>query len=46
MEEIPLNEFFFDNKRKDVVKREFYQEAGKVANKFKILANGKDVKKQ
>jgi hypothetical protein len=28
MEELPPNEFFFDKKRKVVVKREFYQEAG------------------
>jgi hypothetical protein len=46
MEELPSNEFFFDKKRKAIVKQEFYQEAGKVAKKFKILADGKDVKKQ
>jgi hypothetical protein len=28
------------------VKQEIYQEVGKVAKKFKILANGKDMKKQ
>jgi hypothetical protein len=28
MEELPPNEFFFDKKRKVVVKREFYQEGG------------------
>jgi hypothetical protein len=42
MEELPPNKFFFDKKRKDVVKQELYQEAGKVAKKFKILADGKE----
>jgi hypothetical protein len=46
VEELPPNEFFFDKKRKAIVKQEFYQEAGKVAKKFKILADGKDMKKQ
>ena len=46
MEELPSNEFFFDKKRKVVVKQELYQEASKVAKKFKILADGKDMKKQ
>jgi hypothetical protein len=46
VEELPPNEFFFDKKRKAVVRQELYQEAGKVAKKFKILADGKDVKKQ
>jgi hypothetical protein len=46
VEELPLNEFFFDKKRKVVVKKELYQEASKVAKKFKILAGGKDMKKQ
>jgi hypothetical protein len=46
VEELPPNEFFFDKKRKVVVKQELYQEAGKVTKKFKILAYGKDMKKQ
>jgi hypothetical protein len=46
MEELPPNEFFFDKKRKVVVKKKFYQEARKVAKNFKILADGKDMKKQ
>jgi hypothetical protein len=46
VEELPPNEFFFDKKRKAIVKQELYQEAGKVVKKFKILADGKDMKKQ
>jgi hypothetical protein len=46
MEELPPNEFFFDKKRKDVVKREFYQEEGSTAKKFKVLTDGKDKKKE
>ena len=46
MEELPPNEFFFDKKRKVVVKREFYQEEGSTANNFKVLADGKDKKKE
>jgi len=46
MEELPPNEFFFDKKRKVVVKREFYQEAGSTAKKFKVLTDGKDKNKE
>jgi hypothetical protein len=46
MEELPPNEFFFDKKRKAVVKREFYQEEGSTAKKFKVLTDGKDKKKE
>jgi hypothetical protein len=46
MEELPPNEFFFDKKRKDVVKREFYQEEGSTTKKFKVLTDGKDMKKE
>jgi hypothetical protein len=46
MEELPPNEFFFDKKRKVVLKREFYQEAGSTAKKFKVLTDGKDKKKE
>jgi hypothetical protein len=41
VEELPPNEFFFDRKRKVVVKQESYQKAGAVAKKFKILTEGK-----
>jgi hypothetical protein len=46
VEELPLNEFFFNKKRKAVVKQELYQEEGKVAKKFKILVDGRAMKKQ
>jgi hypothetical protein len=46
VEELPPNEFFFDKKRKVVVKKELYQEAGMVAKKFKILADGRTMKKE
>jgi len=46
MEELPSNEFFFDKKRKVVVKREFYQEEGSTAKNFKVLTNGKDKNKE
>jgi peptidoglycan hydrolase CwlO-like protein len=43
---LPPKEFFFDKKRKVVVKQELYREAGIVAKKFKILADGKAMKKK
>jgi hypothetical protein len=46
MEELPPNELFFDKKRKAMVKREFYQEAGSTAKKFKVLTDEKDMKKE
>jgi len=46
VEELPLNEFFFDKKRKVVVKQELYQEAGMTSKKFKILADGRAMKKE
>jgi len=46
MEELPPNEFFFDKKRKVVAKTEFYQEERSMAKKFKVLTNGKDMKKE
>ena len=46
MEELPPNEFFFDKKKKAMVKKEFYQEEGSTAKKFKVLTNGKDMKKE
>jgi hypothetical protein len=46
VEELPLNEFFFDKKRKVVVRQELYQEAGTVSKKFKILTDGRNMKKE
>jgi hypothetical protein len=46
MEELSSKEFFFDKKRKTIVKKELYQEAGTVAKKFKILADGRIMKKE
>jgi hypothetical protein len=45
VEELPLNEFFFDKKRKVVVRQELYQEVGNVSKKFKILTDGRNMKK-
>ena len=45
MEELPLNEFFFDKKRNVVVRQEIYQEASTVSKKYKILTDGKNMKK-
>ena len=42
VEELPPNEFFFDKKRKVVVKREFYQEGESTAKKYKFMTDGKD----
>jgi hypothetical protein len=41
VEELPPNEFFFDKKIKAVLKREFYQAGESIANKYKVLTNGK-----
>jgi hypothetical protein len=46
VEELPPNEFFFDKKRKVVVRQELYQEAGTVSKKFKILTDGRTMKKE
>jgi hypothetical protein len=46
MEELPPNEFFIDKKRKVVVKQEIYQEAGMTTKKFKILVDGRAMKKE
>ena len=45
VEELPPNEFFFDKKRKVVVRQELYQEAGIISKKYKILTDGKDMNK-
>jgi hypothetical protein len=44
-DELPPNEFFFDKKRKAVVKREFYQEGESTAKKFKVMTDGRNKKK-
>jgi hypothetical protein len=46
VEELPPNEFFFDKKRKAVVKREFYQEGESTAKKYKVMTEGKDKKRE
>jgi len=45
VEELPSNEFFFDKKIKAIVKQELYQEVGTTTKKFKILADGRAMKK-
>jgi hypothetical protein len=45
-EELPPNEFFFDKKIKAVVKREFYQDEGSTAKKFKVMTDGKNKKNE
>jgi hypothetical protein len=44
VEELPPNNFFFDKKRKAVVRQGLYQREGIVAKKFKIMTDGKAVK--
>jgi hypothetical protein len=44
-DELPPNEFFFDKKRKAVVKREIYQEGQSTAKRFKIIADGMNKRK-
>jgi hypothetical protein len=44
-EELPPNEFFFDKKRKVVVKREFYQEGESTVKRFKVMTDGMNKKK-
>jgi hypothetical protein len=46
VEELPPNEFFFDKKRKAVVKREFYQEGESTTKKYKVINDGKDKKNE
>jgi hypothetical protein len=41
VEELPPNDFFFDKKRKAVVKQESYQKVGVVSKIFKILTEEK-----
>jgi len=46
VEELPSNGYFFDKKRKVVVKQESYKKAGTVAKRFKILIEGKAVEEE
>jgi hypothetical protein len=46
VEELPPNEFFFDKKRKVVVKWEFYQEGESTTKKYKFITDGKDKKNE
>ena len=46
IEEMPPNEFFFDKKRKVVVRQGFYQKESVVAKKFKIMTDGKATKEE
>jgi len=46
VKELPPTEFFFDKKRKAVVKREFYQEGESTAKKYKVITDGKDKKSE
>jgi hypothetical protein len=46
VEVLPPNEFFFNKKRKAVVKREFYQEGESTAKKYKFITDGKDKKNE
>jgi hypothetical protein len=46
IEELPPNEFFFDKKRKAMVRQELYQKEGVMAKKFKIMIDGKAVKEE
>jgi hypothetical protein len=46
IEELPPNEFFFDKKRKAMVRQGFYQKEGAIAKKFKIMTDGKAAKEE
>jgi hypothetical protein len=46
VEEMLPNEFFFDKKRKVVVRQGFYQKEGVVAKKIKIITDGKAAKEE
>jgi hypothetical protein len=41
VEEMPPNKFFFEEKRKVMVRQGFYQKGSLVAKKFKIMTDGK-----
>jgi hypothetical protein len=44
VEEMPPNEFFFEQKRKVVVRQGFYQKGSVVAKKIKIMTDGEVAK--
>jgi hypothetical protein len=44
-EELPPNDFFFDRKRKAVVKQEFHQEGKSTVKKFKVMTDGMNKRK-
>jgi len=44
-EELPPNDFFFDRKRKDVVKQEFHQEGKSTIKRFKVMIDGMNKRK-
>jgi hypothetical protein len=46
VEELPPNEFFFDKKRKVVVRQGLYQREGVMDKKFKIMTDGKAAKEE
>jgi hypothetical protein len=46
VEELPPNEFFFDKKRKVMVRQGLYQREGVMAKKFKIMTDGKAAKEE
>jgi hypothetical protein len=43
---LPPNEFFFDRKRKAVVRQALYEREGVVAKKFKIMTDRKAMKEE
>ena len=44
-EELPPNDFFFDRKRKVVVKKEFHQEGKSTVKRFKVMTDGMNKRK-
>jgi hypothetical protein len=46
VEELPPNEFFFDKKRKVMVRQGLYQREGVMAKIFKIMTDGKAAKEE
>jgi hypothetical protein len=44
IEELPPNEFFFNKKRKVVLRQELYQKEGVMAKKYKIMTDRKAAK--
>jgi hypothetical protein len=46
VEKLPPNEFFFDKKRKVMVRQGLYQREGVMDKTFKIMTDGKAVKEE